>query len=180
MINDIKTRRLSLSPLNESDIGFIIKLEQQVESFKYDLEKAPTSDEVITRCNWFIENMHCLPNSGAIRWIVRNDNEMIGEVHFICNWERTREWEIGYKLLKEHWGNGYASEAVKAVIKYAFENFNVNRIAAFLNTANKRSAALVERVGMIREGHLREVRLVNGVYYDEYVFSILKREVITS
>jgi RimJ/RimL family protein N-acetyltransferase len=85
---------------------------------------------------------------------------MIGEVHFTCNYDRTHEWEIGYKFLKEHWGNGYASEAVKAVIQYAFEHFNVNRIAAFLNAENKRSATLCERAGMVKEGCLREVRLI--------------------
>ena len=45
---------------------------------------------------------------------------------------------------------------------------------------NNKNAALAERVGMMKEGRLREVKLVNGVYYDEYVFSILKREFKTS
>jgi len=176
--NIIATNRLLLTPMNESEIDFILMLEEQFESYKYDSDNAPISDEVIKRCQWFIERVQALPNEGAIRWIVRKDNVMIGEVHFICNWEKTHEWEIGYKFLKEHWGAGLASEAVKAVIQYAFIHFNVNRIVAFLNAENNRSAALAERIGMLKEGRLREVKLVNGIYYDEYAFSILKREFI--
>jgi ribosomal-protein-alanine N-acetyltransferase len=100
----------------------------------------------------------------------------IGEVHFTCNWRETHEWEIGYKFLKEYWGAGFASEAVSAVINHAFKNFNVNRIVAFLNSKNKRSAALCERIGMLKECCLREAKLVKGIYYDEYIFSALKRE----
>lgn len=177
--NIITTNRLILTPMEESDIEFIFMLEKRIESYQYDSDNEPTSEEVIKRCKWFIERAKSLPNEGAIRWIVRKDNIMIGEVHFTCNYEKTHEWEIGYKFIKEEWGNGFASEAVKAVIKYAFEHFNVNRIVAFLNVENKRSEALVERVGLIKEGCLREVRIIGGKYYNEYIYSILKWEVGT-
>jgi ribosomal-protein-alanine N-acetyltransferase len=177
MENIITTNRLLLTPMNENVIDFIFMLETQFESYQYDSDNTPTYDAVIKRCQWYIDRTQSLPDDGAIRWIVRKNNIMIGEVHFTCNYDRTHEWEIGYKFLKEHWGNGFASESVRAVIQYAFENFNVNRIVAFLNAENKRSAALCERVGMVKEGRLREVRLINGVYYDEYIFSVLKRKI---
>lgn len=176
MESTIATSRLLLQPMNENDIDFIVMLEEQAESYQYDSDFAPTYDEISKRCNWFIERAQALPNEGAIRWIMKKDNIPIGEVHFTCNWVKTHEWEIGYKLLKEYWGAGFASEAVRAVIHHAFMNFNVNRIAAFLNSENNRSAALCERIGMLKEGCLREVKLVKGIYYDEYIFSILKRE----
>ena len=179
MDNVITTNRLLLTPMNEGDIDFIIELEQRDESYKYDSDGAPTSDQVLKRCQWFIARTQALPDDGAIRWIVRKDNLMIGEVHFTCNYKRTHEWEIGYKFLKEYWGNGFASESVKAVMQYAFTHFNVNRISAFINAENDRSAALAERVRMKKEGCLREVRLINGIYYDEYIFSLLKRECLS-
>ena len=113
--NDIKTSRLFLSPMKEDEIEFDLTLENQPESYQIDAENAPVSDEVIKRCPWFIERAQLLSDKGAIRWIVRNDNLMIGEVHFTCNWETTHEWEIGYKFLKKFWGYGYATEAVICV-----------------------------------------------------------------
>lgn len=48
---------------------------------------------------------------------------------------------------------------------------------AFLNAENKRSEALCKRIGMVRDGCLRENRLLNGRYYDDYVYSILEYEI---
>jgi RimJ/RimL family protein N-acetyltransferase len=174
----IKTNRLSLQPLSESDIDFIQKLSARPEYFRYECEVAKTNGELAERCKWYIERLIKLPDDGAIQWIVSNNDVKIGEIHIWCNWQKTHEWEIGWHLLHEHWGKGFATEAAKAVIRHAFENFNVNRIVAFPNAENSRSTALCERVGMINEGRIREVRLINGIYYDEYVYSILKRDFI--
>jgi len=162
--------------MNENDIDFIFMLDTQYETYKYESDNAPTYDKIIKNCKDSIERMRLLPDDGSIRWIVRKDDVMIGEIRLWCEYDKTHDWEIGYGFLKEHWGHGYASEAVKAVIQYAFEHFNINRIAAYLNADNYRSAALCERVGMVKEGRLRENRVVNGIYYDTYCFAILKRE----
>ncbi len=175
MVRTIKTDRLFLQPLSEQDICFIQDLATRPESFRFDKDHAPSADEIIKRCHWYMEKEKALPNEGAIRWIVNSNGTRIGEVHVICNWEETSEWEIGWYLLPEHWGNGFATEAVKAVIQYVFADFKINRLAAFLNTENERSMALAGRVGMEREGRLREVKYIKGVYYDEFVYSILRR-----
>ena len=176
MGNIITTNRLLLTPMNENDINFIFMLSTQYETYKYESDNASSYEKIMKNCNWFIERMQALPDDGAIRWIVRRENVMIGEIRLWCENDKTHDWEIGYGFLKEYWGYGYASEAVKAVIQYAFEHFNVHRIAAYLNADNNKSAALCERVGMVKEGRLRENRMVNGIYYDTYCFSILKRE----
>ena len=163
--------------MDVNDIDFLTALEQRPESYHYDADCAPSADAVREQCHWYLEKSKELPGKGAIRWIVEYGNAKIGEVHFSCWNDRTAEWEIGYRFLSEYWNKGFASEAARAVIKLSFLYFKVNRIAAFLNAENKRSAALVERIGMQKEGRLREVRLVNGVYYDELVYSVLRREI---
>lgn len=176
MENVIKTERLSLLPLSELDISFIQELSARPEFFRYDSDNAKPIDEVEKQCKWYIESTLALPDEGAIQWVVINDDTKIGEVHVTCNWEETLEWEIGWHFHSDYWGMGYATEATKAVIRYVFSNFNLNRLAAFISAANERSQALAQRIGMVQEGRLREVKRINGVYYDEYVYSILKRE----
>ncbi len=117
-----------------------------------------------------------LPIDGAIKWIVSHESIKIGEVHITCNWRETMEWELGYAFMPEYCGYGFASESVKQVVNYSFKHFEVNRIAAFINAENTKSVALAERIGMICDGRMREVRLINGVYYDECVYSILKKD----
>jgi len=115
--------------------------------------------------------------TGAILFIVANENnERIGEVFLTCDYNKNRDWEIGYKFHYEYWGRGYASEAVTRLINYGFYELNVRRISAYINYENKRSVALAKRVGMFQEGHLREVRWVNGEWNDEIIFSLLKKD----
>ena len=177
MDHTIKTDRLILQPLGELEFDFIRELSQRLEYNEFERDKAKSHKEVTENCQRYIDGARKLPNGGAIQWVLLNNNVKIGEVHIKCNWEETHEWEIGWNLLIEYWGNGFAFEATKAVIKYGFTHFKIRRLIALLHTENKKSAALAERVGMIKEGRLRENRLINEKYYDEYIYGILKHEV---
>jgi ribosomal-protein-alanine N-acetyltransferase len=59
--------------------------------------------------------------------------------------------EIGWRLAKEHWGCGYASEAAAASLRFAFENLRLQQIVAFTVPLNKRSMRVMERIGMSRD-----------------------------
>jgi ribosomal-protein-alanine N-acetyltransferase len=59
--------------------------------------------------------------------------------------------EIGWRLAKEHWGCGYASEAAAASLRFAFENLRLQQIIAFTVPLNKRSIRVMERIGMSRD-----------------------------
>jgi RimJ/RimL family protein N-acetyltransferase len=58
--------------------------------------------------------------------------------------------EIGWRLAKEHWGQGYASEAAAACLRFGFEKLTLQQIVAFTVPLNKRSIAVMERIGMSR------------------------------
>jgi len=58
--------------------------------------------------------------------------------------------EIGWRLAKEYWGNGYASEAAVACLRFGFEKLTLKQIVAFTAPLNKRSIAVMERIGMSR------------------------------
>ena len=58
--------------------------------------------------------------------------------------------EIGWRLMKEHWGNGYASEAAAACLRFGFENLKLQEIVAFTVPLNKRSIGVMEKIGMSR------------------------------
>jgi len=174
----INTDRLILYPLCKHHVQFMQELEARVETYKYDRDEPLSSDEIIEGCQWFFDNSKLLPDAGAIRWIITFNDINIGEVHINCNWDKTKEWEIGWHLLPEYWGKGFAQEATTTVIKYAFTNFNIHRLIALCCTENVRSVNLAKRVGMHLDGRMRENKLIRDKYYDEYVFSILKHEVI--
>lgn len=59
--------------------------------------------------------------------------------------------EIGWRLLKEHWGNGYATEGAKASLKFGFETLGLNEIVSFTASVNKKSRRVMEKIGMSYE-----------------------------
>ena len=59
--------------------------------------------------------------------------------------------EVGWRLAKEHWGNGYATEAARTAIDYGFGTAGMDEIVSFAIPANKRSLRVMERLGMTHD-----------------------------
>lgn len=60
--------------------------------------------------------------------------------------------EVGWRLAREHWGQGYASEAARAALNAGFEQLGLEQIVSFAVLANRRSRAVMERIGMLDSG----------------------------
>jgi len=90
-------------------------------------------------------------------------------------------WELGYVFHPDHWGRGYATEACRTLLDAAFEG-GAHRVVAHCDPANIRSWALLERLGMRREGHaLRAAAFVRDpegrpVWRDAYTYAVLDEE----
>ncbi len=106
---------------------------------------------------------------------LRSNQEIVGCVglyHDITN-DKT---EIGYWIAVDFWNRGYAVEASKAAIKYAFENIKTNKITARHATENPASGIVLQKIGMIKEGCLRQNFRKFGKIYDEDVYGLLRSE----
>ena len=60
--------------------------------------------------------------------------------------------EIGWRLSKQHWGKGYATEAAEEALKYAFSTLNLEEVVSFTTIANSRSKAVMQKIGMHDSG----------------------------
>jgi len=84
--------------------------------------------------------------------------------------------EIGYTFAREYQGIGLATEAARAVIDFAFDSLGLNRVIATTDCRNARSVALMERLGMRREGHFIHNAWFKGEWCDEYQYAVLREE----
>jgi [ribosomal protein S5]-alanine N-acetyltransferase len=92
-------------------------------------------------------------------------------------WFGERTYEIGWALAPEHQGNGYATEAARAVVAYGFDDLALHRIIATCQPQNLASVAVAERLGMRREAHFHECMLApDGTWWDEYFYALLEDE----
>lgn len=102
--------------------------------------------------------------------------QLIGDVMLQWASEQHRLAEVGYVFHPAHSGHGYATEAVRTVLRLAFEELGFRRVVARVDSRNEPSAALLRRVGMRQEAHLRENEWFKGVWTDELDFALLESE----
>lgn len=114
----------------------------------------------------------------GIRWgISLKDNPaIIGSCGFLNLEKQHCRTEIGYELHHDHWRKGIMKEAIAAVLKYGFQEMNLNRIEAIIDPANTSSVQLLENFDFVREGLLREYDLGQNGFDDVFMYSILKRD----
>jgi len=87
------------------------------------------------------------------------------------------EFQIGYFADKDHEGNGYVTEAVRGTLALVFDHLGAHRASVECGETNVRSIRVVERCGMVREGHLREDTLnADGTRTGTLHFGLLKHE----
>lgn len=104
------------------------------------------------------------------------EDRLIGTVTLL-NWDKTnRHVEVGFMLSRKRWGKGLATEAVRAVLHFAFEHMNVHRVEAELDPRNEASARLLERLGFKYEGLLRERWFLYNEWSDSALYGLLRRE----
>jgi RimJ/RimL family protein N-acetyltransferase len=84
--------------------------------------------------------------------------------------------EAGYFLARERWGKGYATEILRALIDYCFRELALHKVIATCDSRNLRSAHVMEKCGMTREGILRLQRYSGGQWVDEYLYGILNEK----
>jgi len=137
------------------------------------------NDEAMSRA--FIERVVALQRAEPRRDFelaitLRADDELIGGCGFHISDPQNRAGWLGYILARQHWGQGYATEAARALLRFGFEHFGLHRIWATCDPRNAASAHVLEKIGMRREGHLRENKLQRGSWRDSYLYAILEHE----
>ncbi|ASL47102.1 Spermidine N(1)-acetyltransferase [Burkholderia sp. AD24] len=100
--------------------------------------------------------------------------EVLGNCDLFRVDEQCRRAEIGFSLKRRHWGSGFMSEAATAVIGHAFGTLNLRRLEADIDPRNTASAHLLERLGFVREGLLRERWIVGDEVSDSALYGLLE------
>lgn len=86
-----------------------------------------------------------------------------------------RNAEMGYWLAQPYWGKGIMSAAVKQMVQYAFENWDIDRVFARPFGTNEGSQKVLEKAGFVLEARLEKTYFKNGVYEDELIYATRKK-----
>lgn len=121
------------------------------------------------------KDLKALPAGEYIRLgLERKDSgELIGMCNLFQLVMQCRRSELGYGMHRAHWGQGLMHEALSALLRYGFEQMDLNRVEADVDPRNTGSVRSLERLGFVLEGHLRERWIVECVKSDTSFYGLL-------
>ena len=106
-----------------------------------------------------------------------NTSEIVGCVSLIFSMNHRRA-ELGYWVGVPHWGNGYCTDASRAIVQYGFDNLEIDKITSAHMTKNPASGKVLQKIGMQKEGLLRKQMVRLGQAEDLVVFGLFRDEFI--
>ncbi|HEY9634925.1 MAG TPA: GNAT family protein [Coleofasciculaceae cyanobacterium] len=174
----LETENLMLRETTLSDASAIFQIFASEAVTKYhDIETVTNMEQakflIYRRAERF-------KNKQGIRWGIarKDDNVIIGSCGYSIR--NCFQAEIGYELIETYWRQGIMTEALRAVIRWGFQNLEFNRIEGMVMVENIASINLLKKLGFLEEGLLREYGIWKGQFHDLKIFSLLKRDYMTT
>jgi RimJ/RimL family protein N-acetyltransferase len=172
----IPTKSLLLRFLSEADLPALYAIFSDPEVMRY-WSYPPWTDRSQAQ-QWLINIQEGYRTGSALQLGIerRADHALVGACTLFQFHVASRRAEIGYALGRPYWGAGYMQEALQALLQYAFQTLDLNRLEADIDPRNQASARTLERLGFQKEGHLRERWIVNEEISDTWLYGLLRRE----
>ena len=171
----IKTKRLLIRNFTKDDYNDLYEYLSDKETYRFEPGEPITIEIAKILCNDRSKNNDFLA--------VQLRNKIIGHIYFgQVKPKKLMTWETGFIFNRKYQGKGYATESLKAVIQYGFQNLNIHKIIAHCSPKNISSWKLLERVKMKREGKMREsIYFNNGengnpIWLDTYEYGLLEKD----
>ena len=174
----LKTARLTCRPLTSADWPFFLALQQDPDVMRH-VADARRESEIREAFDSRLAAWH----PGDAHWLclVLCDNETHTSLGVTGYIHRAKESaEVGFLLAPDAQGKGYATESLRAVCDYAFTHGGLRRLTACVTEGNHSSRHVLEKVGFVLEGTLRESYWLQQRWQNDWLLGLLKREYITT
>ncbi|HEY5884859.1 MAG TPA: GNAT family protein [Pyrinomonadaceae bacterium] len=173
---ELITKRMRLRWLTEADVDALYRIFSHPQVVRYWGAPALPNRESATAL--LAEIQENFRKRTSMKWGVAEleTDKVIGTVTlFNLNLDNKRA-EIGYAMNHNYWRKGYVTEALDALLSYAFDELQLHRLEADVDPRNVGSIRTLEKMGFQREGLLRERWQVNGEIQDAVFYGLLRPE----
>ena len=180
----LETERLTLRPVELGDWSAIHRYTSLPEVVRYLPHEPFTEDDARAFALRWSEQARQLElaRHKSDEWpemlvvLHKGDGRLIGHLPFEQFNPKYRTREIGWVFDPDCQGQGYATEAARAVLRLAFEKLGLHRMVATCDPRNTASYRVMEKLGMRREAHHVKDVQIRGEWCDEYFYAILEEE----
>lgn len=144
----LETRRLLLREIDEGDFDELYRMNRDPEIMKYVGDGSVRNrDQMVKELEMLITHYTRKPGLGIWATIQKESGRMVGASGLVY-YDNTPEIEIGYRMLKEHWNKGYATEASLGLLAYGFQTLRLDKIVSSAHVDNHASRRVMEKIGM--------------------------------
>lgn len=171
----IKTARLLLRQFSGSDLENVFRGLSHPDVIKYYGVSYHSREATKAQMKWFKE----LEQTGAGTWwaICAPDNNTFYGASGLNNLSREHQKaEIGFWLLPEFWGQGIITEAIPHVCNYGFEKLQLHRIEALVESENRNSKKVMDKLFFTHEGAMRDCEIKNGKFISLDIYARLNTD----
>ena len=173
----LTTERLLLREFVAEDWPAILAYQSDPRYLRYYEWTGRTPEEVQQFLQMFVAQQAEQPRRKfQLAVVLRSDGRLIGNCGIRLKTADAREGDIGYEFAPDEWGKGYATEAAHAIVGFGFGELGLHRIWSWCIAENAGSWHVMEKLGMRREGQLRENEWFKGRWWDTFVYGILEHE----
>ena len=172
----LRSARLYLRPLEEADLDRCQRWINDPDVWS-TLHMCRPMDAKAEKMWWDNQDRSSPPKSLNLAIVLKESHRHIGNAGIIgIDWIN-RSAETGTLIgEKDCWGNGYATEAKQAVLKYAFDTLNMHRMGSQVLATNEASVRHLTGHGYVKEGIRRQAMFRNGQWVDLHVYGLLASE----
>ncbi len=173
---DLVTDRLLLRPFTMADARRVQRMagDRAIASVTLNIPH-PYEDGLAEDWIGSHPEKHQSGESAVFAITLKDRRLLIGAIGLTFN-DRFNRAEMGYWIGVEFWGQGYCTEAARAVLRYAFEERGLEKVTATHLARNPASGRVMQKIGMTREGYLRHHVIKWDVYEDLVAYGMLRDE----
>jgi [ribosomal protein S5]-alanine N-acetyltransferase len=177
----LKTIRLALREVTADDAPAIHVLHSLPETDRYNTSGIPQSLQTTESlvAEWCAAQAES-PRKRYVYFIQGPGEQFMGLMGITMGKPHYRNAEIWYKLHPQHWNQGFATEALKGVLRFCFLELGLHRVEAGCAVENVASIKVLEKTGFIREGRKRKILPIRGEWVDNFVYAILETDFMES
>jgi [ribosomal protein S5]-alanine N-acetyltransferase len=176
-LTKLATDRLLLREFVEDDWQAVLAYQSEAQYLKYSPWPQRMAEEVRDFVLSFVEWQRERPRTKyQLAITLRGEGRLIGNCGIRMESADSRQANIGYEIAPGYWGESYATEAAQAMVEFGFRELRLHRIWARCVAENVASYRVLEKIGMRREGRLREEEWMQGRWWDTLVYGILDHE----
>ncbi len=175
----LETERLLLRDFVKDDWKRVLEYQSDPLYLRYYEWTERTPEAAREFVSWFLDHQVQEPRiKFQLAIVLKSNNQLIGNCGIRMDTANAFEGDVGfgYELDPKHWDRGYATEAAHAMVDFGFTNFGLHRVWSWCIADNLGSAHVLEKLGMRREGHLRENEFYKGRWWDTLMYGILVDE----